>query len=133
MKRRGQSSRPAGSTRECPVCDMRVSTDGFDRHHAECLRLHAALERLKAASRPTELEKESRTHDGYRIDHCPLCHRRVCLVPDGTGSNRTHEIVQTRMGERHVCDGMTSGGRRSQLFYASSQAGVLKRSGGRKR
>ncbi|MDP9373245.1 MAG: hypothetical protein M3Q65_12490 [Chloroflexota bacterium] len=113
----------------CLICLDRVPPERFAEHHARCLQRRAELEQLEAQfQRPPELRTPGRhTRDGYAIDHCVLCHRRVCLVPNNADGYTYYEIAQARASDPHACDGMPTGGRHGKLVYVDPAASTTNR------
>ncbi len=101
----------------CPICHTQIVTAQLDDHQRGCARRHDLIEQMDAMNRPEVHDTTKRTVEGYAIEHCWECRRRVCLVPRGHTLVRAHEIVSGRMcGEPHMCDGQP-GERRSKLVY----------------
>lgn len=119
---------PPDDRRSCPICLARVAPERYADHYARCLCRRAELDRLEAVlSSPEPEERGPLTSEGYPIGHCPLCRRRVGLVPDGTGGYKCHEIVRLRADEPHCCDGQPSGGRRGKLLYLNPEVATTER------
>ncbi len=120
--------RAKDNRRLCTICVTRVSPERWAEHYDRCLRKRAELAQTNTKSSPSPSKRPSqRKSRGPRIDHCPLCHRRVYRVGGGAGGFRYNEITRSGRGERHLCDGQAFGGRRTQLLYVSPEAAVTKR------
>jgi hypothetical protein len=108
----------------CPHCNLSFSSTDLKFHTKHCpqspdnkprvrppfsARKREHEVRLAAQSVPPEeettLTPTSRTKDGYVIDRCWQCKRRICLMPT-KHSDRVHEIDwRGYAADRHCCDG----------------------------
>lgn len=109
----------------CPHCGLRTLQRYYDRHVRNC-RTQSGQRAGRAAGATPEAERSGpRTLDGYKIDTCWDCGRRICLVPDG-GLFRVFDIVQSRRSAvQHQCSGSESENRRTKLTYVDPKLGVI--------
>jgi hypothetical protein len=105
---------------------MRVDTEQFPKHLARCERYRAEIQAIEARESRTALPPTPprTTLDGYPIDHCPRCKRRICLVPVGANAYEDHDLEHFRAGEVHLCDGQVAEDRGKQLVYVNPEAGA---------
>lgn len=127
----------------CPYCGKLVKQRRYERHLEICsgqrepdtpqpAPTSAQLAVPSSASPPvppqpaapqtpsicTPEDDRTRTLDGYTIDKCWDCGRRICLV--GT---RVYDVAPgPRKGEPHLCDGARPIGRRTKLIYPGSRS-----------
>lgn len=111
-----KTSRLAGHRSRCPKLEG-TSPPSRSVHAPAPKRLYPVctpVSALPPASRPAASASKPRqpkptserlTKDGYRIDTCWQCKRRICLVPT-KHSDRVHEIDwRGHAADRHCCDG----------------------------
>lgn len=105
----------------CPRCGQRIP-ERYYAHHPQLCELDARERAAQSAA--TRERKLPKTADGYTIDSCGSCGRRICLVPDG-GFFRVFDIVQKRKSSvPHQCGGSDED-RRTRLVYVDSRAGSV--------
>lgn len=106
----------------------------YARHQQLCE--FEAQQRAAQAAAPAR-RAQQKTADGYAIDSCSDCRRRICLVPDG-GFFRVFDIVQNhKSAVPHQCSGSESEWRRTRLTYVDPRVASIappdKKRGPRKR
>jgi DNA-directed RNA polymerase subunit RPC12/RpoP len=116
---------------ECPQC-LRLFHKAFLNHHLQrCTGLRRPVEQIQTKEqkvRPHPKSKKTRSYtgsklrrtaDGYLIDTCHRCGRRICLVPKK--SDRDVDMFDIEMGRKsrtpHLCDDSKPDFRRTQLLY----------------
>lgn len=109
----------------CSVCGLQVPAVHYQEHLARCQTQRARGVRREPVNQDTE-KAPPRTNDGYLIDRCWFCGRRICLVTDTQHGDLVYEISHDRhRGGAHLCDGAKSGNRRTKLTYVNSKIGSI--------
>ena len=97
-----------GTLQKCPDCGMLLSSHlvaNHRRQHHERRRKGQPAELVTLPPTPAIAgDTRPRTKEGYVIETCSSCRRRVCLV-EGPTTWYEFNIVANRRGDRHVCDG----------------------------
>jgi hypothetical protein len=123
-RKRTKTPRVTGSIR-CPLCSLRVPAPHYAEHRERCEARQSRRSQADTHAQPPRI-RHDRTDDGYQIDRCWDCGRRICLVPDGNGSYRVYEITPARYaGEVHMCNGQKAESRRTILTYVNPRLGSI--------
>jgi hypothetical protein len=100
---------------QCPRCLMDVPEVHFATHKLRCTMRNAPPTTSQPSHAVTE-KIRAQTKDGHPIATCWSCSRRICLVGQAH-KIVAYDIVYQRSGSPHLCDGVSSNGRRSKLVY----------------
>lgn len=129
----------------CPRCKRPFAARYFEQHVQSCrgrTRPEAKPKNAKrVAGKPVASIPRTRplrdmferagpqTRDGYKIDKCWECGRRICLVPEGE-TFRVFDIVQKRKSAvPHQCSGSAPDSRHTKLIYVNPRLGSIAPSG----
>lgn len=108
VHQRIDASSSADPLQSCPECGVIMSVHRLETHQRQHrLRIRSGQGGDIVTLPPTPAiagDTRPRTKEGYVIETCSSCRRRVCLV-EGPTTWYEFNIVANMRGDRHVCDG----------------------------
>lgn len=109
----------------CPICRGKFLERHYQRHRELCSRERwaATTQQGMTPSAQRRIQALQETEDGYATQSCPICGRRVCVVPDGGFVQRFDIVNHRKSSVPHQCS--DSEGRRSTLIYVNPKVGII--------
>jgi hypothetical protein len=132
QQKQAQAKAPSGGRAiKCPKCAEHIAESKYEQHRQACQghgqapsQASQGPDQAPSQAKPKQRKQQSdepkqrKTADGYPIERCHYCGKRICLFETRAATYECYDIsYERKRSTRHMCDGDRSVRRFSKLIY----------------